>query len=565
MLIRHLRSKEFTLRLARHKYIQKQLLNKKVTNSHNKNLHVVYLLGHVSVCGGVKVILEHANELIKQGVKVTLLSHFPQPDWFDITGKYNQLPFGIELARGIPWDCDVVVATYWDQLAACVEANIAPVVYFEQGDFHLWDWDKVSSEQQSLIYELYQLPSFIITCSETGAQKIKEIFHRESQVFHNALNENVFYPKKIEPSDNIILGVGSEHASFKRISDIYDACQIVRSKNYNVKFTWVTQYPPKTQLSTVIVCPPQAELGNIYRTSSIYVCASEYETFPLPPLEAMASGTPVITTPNDGVKAYGIDGVNCLFYEPRNINELANKIIKLLEDPILYQNLQLNGYQTAAGFKWNEIILKLKSFYQEAAQYQTVGSNNLNDWVKLVPEEFTLNEQRLINQFLGGTAADLIYLPFTFKINNELTIARWYPAFQRILSLSNQVDFLYCSFKKRSIQDHPYNDALSSILQENYKQAITQFKQHLERTADYQEIAVLLKWVAWCLIRSERFAEAQALLQKGHNYYPAYSDIYYLYRLLFQKTGSIKDLAAVQKTMKVLGAAVAFPEFIKSN
>lgn len=560
LLISYLRGKEFTLRVARHKFIQKQRLQKKATK--NKKLHVVYLLGHVSVCGGVKVILEHANELIKQGVDVTLLSHFPQPDWFEITAKYNQIPFGIELARGIPSDSDVVVATYWDQLAACVEANIAPVVYFEQGDFHLWDWDKVTADQQSLIYKLYQLPSFIITCSETGAQKIRQVFHRESQVFHNALNEEVFFPKNIEPTNNIILGVGSEQASFKRIPDIWEACEIVRSKNYNINFTWVTQYPPKKPLGTVVVCPSQTELGNIYRTASIYVCASEYETFPLPPLEAMASGTPVITTPNDGVKAYGIDGVNCLFFEPGSINELAEMIIKLLEDSALYQELQQNGYQTAARFKWNEIIPKLKSFYQEVAQYQTVGMNKLNDWVKLIPEEYTPDEQKLINQFLEGTAADLVYLPFTFKISQELTLARWYPAFQRVFTLSNQVDFLYCSFKEKSLQDYPYNDALSSFLQGNYKQAIIQFKHHLEKATASPEIAVLIKWVAWCLIRLEKFPEAQKLLQKGYKTYPNYADIYYLYSLLFQQTGSLEELSAIQQTMKVLGEALGFPEFI---
>ena len=560
-LVSYFRVKEFQLRAVRQNYITKQRLQKKQSRDQpDKILHVVYLLGHVSVCGGVKVILEHANELIKVGVRVSLLSHFPQPDWFDIKAEYIQLPFGLELTRGIPADCDLVVATYWDQLAACVEANVAPVVYFEQGDFHLWDWERVSEDKQKLIYHLYQLPAYIITCSSTGAKKIKEVFQRDALVFHNALNNEVFFPKQELSKEKWLLGVGSEHTKFKRIPDIWQACQIVQSKGYDINFKWVTQNTPTEPLGTVVVSPPQPVLGDIYRQAHIYICASEYETFPLPPLEAMACGTPVITTANDGALAYAVDGENCLFFTCGDTEELANKIITLLEDQELYHHLQQNGYKTAAEFQWQEIITRLRTFYEAAAQHQIVPVHQETDWLKLMSITFTPEDQRSIDQFLGGTAADLIYLPFVYELNEYCKITRWHPVFQRKLANSGQVDYLYLSFKILPLEEHPYHQAISAFAAENFLAAFKLFKKYLETNSNPQEKAILLRWLIWCLIKAKLYPEAQSLLNNGLKHYSGFSDLYYLYGLL---ADSAEELAAIKHTLNTLGDAVSFPEYIK--
>ncbi|GAB6181511.1 hypothetical protein JCM14036_28300 [Desulfotomaculum defluvii] len=561
-LVNFFRAREFQLRVVRQKYITRQQLQKQ-PHKFNNILHVVYLLGHVSVCGGVKVILEHANELFKVGAQVSLLSHFPRPDWFDIKADYIQIPFGLELARGIPADCDLVVATYWDQLAACVEACAAPVVYFEQGDFHLWDWERVSEDKQKLIYHLYQLPSYIITCSHTGAKKIKEVFQRDALVFHNALNNEVFFPKKELSKEKWILGVGSEHTKFKRIPDIWQACQIVQSKGYDIHFKWVTQSNPTKPLGTVVVNPPQPILGDIYRQAQIYICASEYETFPLPPLEAMACGTPVITTANDGALAYAVDRENCLYFTCGDTDQLANKIITLLEDQGLYNHLQQNGYKTASRFQWQEIISQLKTFYEEAAQHQAIPIHQETDWVKLMPISFSPEDQRTIAQFLGHTAADLIYLPFVYELNEHCKLTRWHPIFQRKLALSGQVDHLYLSFQVLPLEDHPYYEAISVFVAENYTEAFQYFKKHLDTNNNPQEVAVLLRWLIWCLIKAKLYSEAQSLLNKGFKNHPGFADLYYLYGLLVKLSGNDQELTIIRHNLTLLGDAVGFPEYIK--
>lgn len=561
-LVNDLRGKEFLKRAVRLKHIQKQVIERKTDFQRAGTIHVVYLLGHVSVCGGVKIILEHASELVKQGVRVSLLAHSPRPDWFEIRADYVRIPFGIDLAWGIPSDCDVVVATYWDQLGACVEACVAPVVYFEQGDFHLWDWEKVKPDKQQLINDLYQLPAYVITCSETGARKIKEVFQREALVFHNALNDQIFYPKSLEPGGIIILGVGRDTTHFKRIPDIWEACQLVREKGYPVEFKWVTPYPPLKPLGTMVINPSQEELGSVYRQAWAYVCASEYETFPLPPLEAMACGTPVITTPNDGVKAYGVDGENCLFFQPGNTRELADTIIRLLEDRGLYQHLQENGYKTAGLFSWQKIIPNLKAFYENVAGYRPAGINKEQDWVQAAAVELTPAEQQAVEQLLKGTTADLVHLPFVYRLA-EFSVVRWRPVFYKKMSSSGQEDFLYGFFKEGSQEDHPYSDALDEMQLQNYREALRKFKAHLDKTNNPQEAAVLLRWLAWCLLKLDRYTEAHSLINRGMQHYPAFADFYYLYGLLFRHLGFDVELQAMKNTLKVLGDGAGFPEYIK--
>src|SRR5690606_16234504 len=141
-------------------------------------LHIVYVMTHVGICGGVKIIFEHANRLKRLGAKVTIVTHFVKPTWYPIEAEYIQVPFDLELAKGIP-DCDVIVATYWDHIQPCIETGIAPVVYFEQGDFHLFDYENMNLILKHFIHKQFKIPPFIYTVSQQAAEFIQNIYERE--------------------------------------------------------------------------------------------------------------------------------------------------------------------------------------------------------------------------------------------------------------------------------------------------------------------------------------------------------------------------------------------------
>ena len=86
MNLDNFRKREFIRREKRMKHICRQNLVKK--GNLNDALHIVYVITHTGLCGGTKIILQHANLLIKAGHKITLISHFEKPKWFPI---YNDV------------------------------------------------------------------------------------------------------------------------------------------------------------------------------------------------------------------------------------------------------------------------------------------------------------------------------------------------------------------------------------------------------------------------------------------------------------------------------------------
>ncbi len=340
------------------------------------SLHIVYVMTHTGVCGGTKIILEQANQLVRQEQKVTLVSHFDKPDWFPVDNKvqYVQVPFSKELTLGIPC-CDVVVATYWREIYECILRKKAPVVYFEQGDYHLFDWDHVDEREKAYIYVQYQTVPFLFTVSEGAADQIKNVFHREVDLIPNAIDERIFHP---DPSKEHALEVlriamiGSEQNEFKRIPDIRDAIRILEQRGYDVELYWVSPDMPMDPQGHLAVNPPQKTIGDFLRTADYFVSASVYESFSLPVLEAMACGCAVLTTKNKGVLSYAVEGKNCVFVHMHNPSDIADKIEVLQADKPLRDTLVAGGKETAKLFSWDAIIPRLIGYYRDIARFTPI-------------------------------------------------------------------------------------------------------------------------------------------------------------------------------------------------
>ena len=93
------------------------------------------------------------------------------------------------------------------------------------------------------------------------------------------------------------------------------------------------------------------ELAALYRSSDVCVVGSWYESFPLPPLEAMACGTPVICT-RLGTEDYAVHEENCLIVSPKRPDQIAAAVTRLADDAALRSHLVRNGLATAAQHGW---------------------------------------------------------------------------------------------------------------------------------------------------------------------------------------------------------------------
>lgn len=367
-----MRKMEFDKREERLKNAKKQRLIYK--NKNKRKLNITYVMTWTGVCGGSKIILEHANRLTERDHKVTLISHDEKPKWFKLNEKVDfiQVPWNEVLCEEIPKNTDIIIATYWREIYECVEQKIAPVIYFEQGDYHLFDLEKLDDRTFDYIKKQLKTINFIYTVSNFAKEKLKEIYNVESIVIPNAVDNNVFYYEKHTKNDvpNITL-IGSEEATFKQIQNILDAIKITGKKGYKIKLNWITPTIPKKNTDiSAIVNPPQMLIGDTLRKTDIYICASMYESFCLPVLEAMTCGAAIVTTNNGGNMDFVEDEKNALIIEKDNIDDIVEKIERLLNDENLKQYLIKNGVEESARYSWNITISTIEEYYQEIANYE---------------------------------------------------------------------------------------------------------------------------------------------------------------------------------------------------
>ena len=148
------------------------------------NMSVTYVMTSTEVCGVSKIILQQANRLIKMGYKVSIISHFPRPTWFPLEAAidFTQVPWDTILCSAIK-KCDVIVVTYWRELYEAIEQNIAPVVYFEQGDYHLFDLDGLDDRTKNFIQKQFDVTKFVYTVSSYAASQIKKYTSIKQKLF----------------------------------------------------------------------------------------------------------------------------------------------------------------------------------------------------------------------------------------------------------------------------------------------------------------------------------------------------------------------------------------------
>ena len=106
------------------------------------------------------------------------------------------------------------------------------------------------------------------------------------------------------------------------------------------------------------------DLPALYNTADLFVYPSIYEGFGLPPLEAMACGTPVITSNVSSLPE--VVGNAGIMVNPYNVNELADKITEVLTNEELKKELSQKGLERAKLFSWEKCAKETMEVFEEA-------------------------------------------------------------------------------------------------------------------------------------------------------------------------------------------------------
>lgn len=174
----------------------------------------------------------------------------------------------------------------------------------------------------------------------------------------------------IDPSSNLIL-IGPENPlAFEQLVNLSQEPRIQElSRFYNdIPYTEAVRNLIRPELKQRVRFAgfiPNSELPNYYGRAGIFINSSLIEAFPLPLVEAMGSGLPVIAPRVGGIPEIVEDGTSGLLFEAGNADELSEKIATLLTNPEYRMKIAETGRLRATEmFSWDKIALELLETYR---------------------------------------------------------------------------------------------------------------------------------------------------------------------------------------------------------
>jgi glycosyltransferase involved in cell wall biosynthesis len=103
------------------------------------------------------------------------------------------------------------------------------------------------------------------------------------------------------------------------------------------------------------------ELDTIFHNASVYVFPSLYEGFGLPPLEAMAKGTPVASSDHPCMKE--VLGDSVIYFDGNKFSEISKSVEKIIDDNELRRKLIEKGYERIKRYSWKRMAKITEEVY----------------------------------------------------------------------------------------------------------------------------------------------------------------------------------------------------------
>jgi len=110
---------------------------------------------------------------------------------------------------------------------------------------------------------------------------------------------------------------------------------------------------------------PAADLPLLYNAADVLAYPSLYEGFGLPVLEAMACGTPVITSNVSSLPEIAGDAAHLI--DPRNVQEIADALVRVTTDTTYRAELRARGMAQAQFFSWERTAQQTLAVYHSAS------------------------------------------------------------------------------------------------------------------------------------------------------------------------------------------------------
>lgn len=202
---------------------------------------------------------------------------------------------------------------------------------------------------------------------------------KEVEVIYNFVDISRFskkpfdaFRKVIAPANEKILVHASNFRKVKRVDDVIKVFAEVR-KQMPAKLLMIGDGPerPATEElakelnvhDDVRFLGKQEQIEEILLVSDLFLLPSEYESFGLAALEAMAAKVPVISSNTGGLPEINIHEVTGYTTEVGDVKAMSNYAIKILSDEKLLENFKENAYLEACKYDLQNIIPQYEKLY----------------------------------------------------------------------------------------------------------------------------------------------------------------------------------------------------------
>jgi len=270
-----------------------------------------------------------------------------------------------------------------------VERQVVTIHDITPLDHPEWLNPKFARWYQFLIPRLVHKAQNVIAVSEFTKRRICDVASLKPNkvvVIYNGIDER-FRPKSFEEIDQVKDALGIADFRYiltvatieprKNLQRLLEAWSVVcsnlpqdvwlvvagaKGKDIIFKNTSLKKLPQRVYMAGHV---PDEHLPALYSGALASIYVSLYEGFGLPPLEAMACGTPVLTSNVTSLPE--VVGDAALMVDPYDVDAIAEGIKRLIEDDNLRKELSQKGLAHAKLFSWDRTAEVTWSVLEEAA------------------------------------------------------------------------------------------------------------------------------------------------------------------------------------------------------
>jgi glycosyltransferase involved in cell wall biosynthesis len=297
-------------------------------------------------------------------------------NYFDVDGFARLLGFRADLVRALAeelneFEADVAIATFYPSALSVWLSNSNKKLYFVQDIPELVR--ETDGEYGLRLFKLTLLLPFRFLANSIYTKNFILSYNKDAKVTVTGVgvDTTIFYPRHTKAVDSrgkpAIMAI-IRRAKFKGGNIALKALNIINNE-MSIYAILVSEGNAVEQLfrevkpeySYIVFKDVGGEtIAKLYSSADVFIFTSYKESFGLPPLEAMASGVPVVTTDCGGIRDYAVDGYNALVIQPGDPNAVAEAVLKILKDDKLREKLIEHGIQTAKQWTWEKVVDKFE-------------------------------------------------------------------------------------------------------------------------------------------------------------------------------------------------------------